>query len=120
MLGILAFLGTWFRTLSLERFVSRFRPFGAGIINEGFTSETFSGIDDSHHLDILILIELQFTPLYSPTLALGQLSLSPTTSLATTRIPSLTIKDHIYNQCVALLSPRHACIPLGSDFRGFS
>ena len=56
--------------LSLERFDSRFRPFGAGIINEIFISETFSGLDGFHHLDIRILFELQLALLYSPTLAL--------------------------------------------------
>jgi hypothetical protein len=55
----------WPSLLSLERFDSRFRPFGAGIINEVLLARhpASLGTSDSHHLDILIPIELQLAPL---------------------------------------------------------
>ena len=65
----------------LSRFVdSRFLP-----VLESSKRFHSRGIDDSHHLDIRTLIELQFAPLYLPT-----------TSLATISTPPLTIKDHVY------------------------
>ena len=88
---------------SLERFGSRFRPFGAGIINEvllarDHQASTIPSSEYRHPLQGAAWIPFSYLSTHTLASIEPVVSLSPTTSLVTITIsiPPLIIKDHMY------------------------